>query len=56
MCPGRSVCDCLGQEHEFMNNCTACGRIHCIEEGPGPCLFCGNMVSYLNIDSITFRN
>nr|XP_023018636.1 activating signal cointegrator 1 [Leptinotarsa decemlineata] len=42
---GRSICDCLGQEHEFMNNCLVCGRIHCMEEGPGPCLFCGNMIS-----------
>ncbi|KAG5879979.1 hypothetical protein JTB14_030476 [Gonioctena quinquepunctata] len=42
---GRSICDCLGQEHEFMNNCLDCGRIHCMEEGPGPCLFCGNMIS-----------
>lgn len=43
---GRSACDCLGQEHDFMNNCMICGRIHCMEEGPGPCLFCGNMVKY----------
>lgn len=42
---GRSACDCLGQEHEFMNNCLVCGRIHCMEEGPGPCLFCGNPVN-----------
>ncbi|KAJ8964919.1 hypothetical protein NQ314_004526 [Rhamnusium bicolor] len=42
---GRSICDCLGQEHEFMNNCIVCGRIHCMEEGPGPCLFCGNMIT-----------
>lgn len=42
---GRVICDCLGQEHEFMNNCLQCGRIHCMEEGPGPCLFCGNMIS-----------
>ncbi|KAJ8924475.1 hypothetical protein NQ315_007272 [Exocentrus adspersus] len=42
---GRSPCDCLGQEHEFMNNCLVCGRIHCMEEGPGPCLFCGNPVT-----------
>ncbi|CAG9821491.1 unnamed protein product [Phaedon cochleariae] len=40
-----SACDCLGQEHEFMNNCLVCGRIHCMEEGPGPCLFCGNPIS-----------
>lgn len=43
---GRTPCDCVGQEHEFMNNCLVCGRIHCMEEGPGPCLFCGNMVRY----------
>ncbi|XP_028137545.1 activating signal cointegrator 1 [Diabrotica virgifera virgifera] len=42
---GRQVCDCLGQEHDFMNNCMVCGRIHCIEEGPGPCLFCGNHIT-----------
>ncbi|CAG9857807.1 unnamed protein product [Phyllotreta striolata] len=42
---GRTICDCLGQEHEFMNNCLVCGRIHCIEEGPGDCLFCGNPVT-----------
>ncbi|CAG9839438.1 unnamed protein product [Diabrotica balteata] len=42
---GRQVCDCLGQEHDFMNNCMVCGRIHCIEEGPGPCLFCENPVT-----------
>nr|CAH7715530.1 unnamed protein product [Callosobruchus chinensis] len=41
---GRTICDCLGQEHDFMNNCLQCGRIHCMEEGPGPCLFCGNMI------------
>ncbi|CAH1108679.1 unnamed protein product [Psylliodes chrysocephalus] len=42
---GRTACDCMGQEHEFMNNCVVCGRIHCFEEGPGECLFCGNPVS-----------
>ncbi|VEN61461.1 unnamed protein product, partial [Callosobruchus maculatus] len=42
---GRTICDCLGQEHDFMNNCLQCGRIHCMEEGPGPCLFCGNMIA-----------
>ncbi|XP_056636223.1 activating signal cointegrator 1 [Diorhabda sublineata] len=41
---GRRICDCLGQEHDFMNNCMVCGRIHCIQEGPGPCLFCGNQI------------
>ncbi|ENN73081.1 hypothetical protein YQE_10285, partial [Dendroctonus ponderosae] len=42
---GRHACDCMGQEHEFMNNCLQCGRIHCFKEGPGPCLFCGNPIS-----------
>ncbi|XP_050295164.1 activating signal cointegrator 1 [Anthonomus grandis grandis] len=41
---GRHCCDCMGQEHEFMNNCQECGRIHCYKEGPGPCLFCGNEI------------
>ncbi|KAL1512726.1 hypothetical protein ABEB36_002267 [Hypothenemus hampei] len=41
---GRHPCDCLGQEHEFMNNCLHCGRIHCMKEGPGPCLYCGNEI------------
>ncbi|XP_019866589.1 activating signal cointegrator 1 [Aethina tumida] len=42
---GRHPCDCMGQEHDFMNNCLFCGRIHCMEEGPGPCLYCGNMIT-----------
>lgn len=42
---GRTVCDCEGQEHEFMNNCLNCGRIHCFAEGPGPCFFCNEPVS-----------
>ncbi|XP_066154680.1 activating signal cointegrator 1 [Euwallacea fornicatus] len=42
---GRRACDCMGQEHEFMNNCLECGRIHCFQEGPGPCLYCGNEVN-----------
>ena len=45
---GRTVCDCEGQEHEFMNNCLNCGRIHCYEEGPGPCFFCNEPVSMLS--------
>ncbi|KAF7284000.1 hypothetical protein GWI33_022817 [Rhynchophorus ferrugineus] len=42
---GRQLCDCMGQEHDFMNNCLECGRIHCDEEGPGPCLYCGTPIS-----------
>ncbi|XP_044746061.1 activating signal cointegrator 1 [Coccinella septempunctata] len=42
---GRTECNCQGQEHGFMNNCLNCGRIHCLEEGPGPCFFCGNYLS-----------
>ncbi|KAL3287011.1 hypothetical protein HHI36_001497 [Cryptolaemus montrouzieri] len=41
---GRVECNCQGQDHDFMNNCLNCGRIHCIEEGPGACLFCGNFL------------
>ncbi|KAK9880543.1 hypothetical protein WA026_011780 [Henosepilachna vigintioctopunctata] len=54
---GRSVCSCQGQDHEFMNNCLNCGRIHCVEEGPGPCLFCGIFidVSGRNNISIDFK-
>lgn len=42
--PGRYSCDCLAQKHRLINNCTACGRIVCEQEGSGPCLFCGNLV------------
>ncbi|RZC41582.1 activating signal cointegrator 1 [Asbolus verrucosus] len=44
---GRKICDCEGQEHEFMNNCLNCGRIHCFEEGPGPCFFCSAPVTLM---------
>ncbi|EFA06844.2 Activating signal cointegrator 1-like Protein [Tribolium castaneum] len=44
---GRTMCDCEGQEHEFMNNCLNCGRIHCYEEGPGPCFFCNEPVTLM---------
>lgn len=37
----------MGQEHEFMNNCLSCGRIHCFQEGPGPCLYCGTEVNHI---------
>lgn len=42
---GRQICDCMGQEHEFMNNCLECGRIHCFKEGPGSCFYCGTPIS-----------
>ncbi|XP_044266046.1 activating signal cointegrator 1 [Tribolium madens] len=44
---GRTICDCEGQVHEFMNNCLNCGRIHCYEEGPGPCFFCSEPVTLM---------
>lgn len=46
---GRTICDCEGQEHEFMNNCLNCGRIHCFEEGPGPCFFCKEPVCFCEL-------
>lgn len=42
---GRVECTCQGQIHGFMNNCLNCGRIHCLEEGPGPCFYCGNPIN-----------
>ncbi|XP_029354797.1 activating signal cointegrator 1 [Echeneis naucrates] len=42
--PGRHACDCLAQKHKLINNCIACGRIVCEQEGSGPCLFCGKLV------------
>uniref|UniRef100_A0A8B9Z8I2 Activating signal cointegrator 1 n=1 Tax=Buteo japonicus TaxID=224669 RepID=A0A8B9Z8I2_9AVES len=43
--PGRHACECLGQKHKLINNCLVCGRIVCEQEGSGPCLFCGALVS-----------
>lgn len=43
--PGRHACECLGQKHKLVNNCLVCGRIVCEQEGSGPCLFCGSLVS-----------
>lgn len=43
--PGRHACECLGQKHKLINNCLECGRIVCEQEGSGPCLFCGALVS-----------
>ncbi|EDO46391.1 predicted protein [Nematostella vectensis] len=42
--PGRHPCECLGQKHGLVNNCTSCGRIVCDQEGAGPCYFCGALV------------
>ena len=42
--PGRHSCQCIGQKHSLINNCTECGRIVCSQEGAGPCLFCGTLV------------
>ncbi|OXB81944.1 UNVERIFIED_CONTAM: hypothetical protein H355_004027 [Colinus virginianus] len=45
--PGRHACECLGQKHKLINNCLVCGRIVCEQEGSGPCLFCGSLVTGL---------
>jgi len=43
--PGRQVCDCLAQTCELINNCTTCGNIVCVQQGAGPCIFCGELVA-----------
>jgi hypothetical protein len=41
---GRILCGCMAKDHRLINNCTACGKIACEQEGEGPCFFCGNPV------------
>merc|ERR1711892_859357 len=43
--PGRHLCDCQAQKCDLIANCLACGRIICAQEGEGPCLFCGALVT-----------
>lgn len=43
--PGRVACQCQASKHKLINNCLICGRIVCGQEGSGPCMFCGNLVS-----------
>jgi hypothetical protein len=38
----RHNCGCFATHHAFYTSCLSCGRIHCILEGPGDCLFCGS--------------
>ena len=40
--PGRHLCDCNARRHDLLYNCLSCGKVICAQEGPGPCLFCGN--------------
>ena len=42
---GRTQCECQALKHKLINNCTNCGRVVCEQEGAGPCLFCGKLVS-----------
>ncbi|CAI7926915.1 unnamed protein product [Closterium sp. NIES-54] len=37
-------CECQAAIHHLVNNCLACGRIVCEQEGEGPCKFCGALV------------
>ena len=40
----RRPCACQGLSHEVLQaapNCLSCGKIVCIQEGLGPCTFCG---------------
>ena len=43
--PGRHPCECLASRHNLINNCTSCGRVVCVQEGSGPCMFCGELVA-----------
>ena len=38
------MCHCQGLVHELVSNCIGCGRIICVHEGEGDCLFCGEYV------------
>jgi len=42
--PGRHPCDCQAVKHGLVSNCLSCGKIVCVQEGSGPCFFCGNLV------------
>jgi hypothetical protein len=39
--PCRQKCDCQAVEHALVGNCRSCGKIICVQEGVGPCSFCG---------------
>nr|XP_031829639.1 activating signal cointegrator 1 [Nomia melanderi] len=41
---GRHKCNCEAKKHSLINNCLNCGRVVCIQEGAGPCFFCGELV------------
>ncbi|KAI9136127.1 hypothetical protein BKA69DRAFT_1105893 [Paraphysoderma sedebokerense] len=41
---GRINCGCQASKHDLLTNCLSCGRVICMAEGPGPCLFCGTLV------------
>ncbi|EKE39908.1 zinc finger motif, C2HC5-type protein [Entamoeba nuttalli P19] len=44
---GRIECRCYGTVHKAIGNCLSCGRIHCSEEGPGKCLYCGERLEII---------
>ncbi|XP_040198870.1 activating signal cointegrator 1 [Rana temporaria] len=54
--PGRHPCECLAQKHSLINNCMACGRIICEQEGSGPCLYCGSLVCTKEEQDILMRD
>jgi hypothetical protein len=39
--PCRQACACQAVEHALVGNCRSCGKIICVQEGLGPCSFCG---------------
>ena len=52
---GRQRCECQAVKHDLVNNCLTCGRIVCLQEGAGPCMFCGELVrQLLNFDHLCY--
>ena len=43
--PGRRPCECQATRHDLVANCLSCGRVVCAQEGEGPCLYCGCLVT-----------
>jgi hypothetical protein len=41
----RKLCDCQARRHRLVTNCLSCGKVVCEQEGEGPCMFCGALVS-----------
>ncbi|XP_070530593.1 activating signal cointegrator 1 isoform X2 [Cardiocondyla obscurior] len=53
---GRHKCDCEASKHALINNCLNCGRIVCVQEGSGPCFYCGELVCSLDEQALLQSN